>query len=202
MIYKNYFKRLGDVFGSIIILLVTFPFLVVVFFTLLIINNGGVFFYQARPGKNTHTFKIIKFKSMTDARDSNGDLLPDNQRLTAFGKFIRKTSLDELPQLINVLKGDMSMIGPRPLRIAYIEIYNKEQMKRHLVRPGITGLAQVNGRNNISWTKKFEYDTHYVHNITFKMDWQIFIKSISKIFQSSEISSASKLPTQPFNGKN
>ncbi|CAN0604001.1 unnamed protein product, partial [Ectocarpus sp. 12 AP-2014] len=164
--YKRFFKRIFDVIIAATVLLVFSPLFIVIWVLLLIANNGKAFFYHQRPGKDAIVFRIIKFKSMNDKKDKNGMLLPDFKRMTPVGKFIRTTSLDELPQLLNVLKGDMSLIGPRPLLVSYLPLYNTEQKKRHLVKPGITGWAQVNGRNTISWNKKFKYDVWYVEHIS------------------------------------
>ncbi|MDX1428381.1 MAG: sugar transferase, partial [Salegentibacter mishustinae] len=160
------------------------------------------FFFQKRPGKNGRIFNIIKFKTMTDEKDENGNLLPDEKRLTAVGKFVRKTSIDEIPQLINVLKGNMSLIGPRPLLPQYLPLYSERQRKRHDVKPGITGWAQVNGRNAISWTKKFEYDVWYVENLSFGLDVRIIFKTIKKVLVSEGINTANMATTEAFNGKN
>ena len=163
--YKSTIKTLIDFIASLIVLLILSPLLIVVAVLLTLQNNGTPFFFQTRPGKNQKAFQIIKFKSMTDEKDKYGNLLPDHQRLTNFGKAIRKLSIDELPQLINVLKGDMSLVGPRPLLFKYISLFSKEQIRRHEVKPGITGWAQVNGRNSISWKRKFELDLEYVNNV-------------------------------------
>lgn len=179
-----------------------FPVFLFVAIILAIVNNGPPFFLQSRPGKNGRLFKIIKFKTMTDAKNKEGDLLPDAQRLTLVGKFIRKTSLDEIPQLINVLKGDMSLIGPRPLLPGYMEIYTDFQKQRHLVRPGITGWAQINGRNAISWTKKIEYDVWYVKHVSFRLDVKIIWKTVLKVVKSEGINTANMATTEPFNGNN
>ena len=166
-------------------------------------NKGaGAFFTQERPGRNGKIFKVIKFKTMTDERDVNGDLLPDEQRLTKVGKLIRSTSVDELPQLINVLKGDMALIGPRPLLPQYLPLYNKEQARRHEVRPGITGWAQVNGRNAISWAKKFELDVWYVDHCSFILDLRIIVLTIKKVFVREGISSETSATMEPFTGNN
>lgn len=165
-------------------------------------NNGKPFFFQNRPGEHGRIFKIVKFKTMTDEKDSDGKLLPDSKRLTAVGKFVRKTSIDEIPQLWNVLKGEMSIIGPRPLLPEYLGIYNSRQSKRHLVKPGITGWAQVNGRNAISWNQKFEYDVWYVEHISFKLDLKILLKTIKKVLVSEGINTANMATTEPFNGSN
>lgn len=168
---------------------------------LLIFNKGaGAFFTQTRTGKDAKLFEIIKFKTMTDDRDVQGKLLPDEQRMTPIGRFVRSTSLDELPQLINVLKGDMSMVGPRPLLEKYIPLYSPEQFRRHVVRPGITGWAQVNGRNNISWAKKFELDVWYVDNASFILDLKILWLTIKKVFKREGISGANSLTMKPFSG--
>lgn len=166
-------------------------------------NKGaGAFFTQERPGKHSEIFKVIKFKTMTDECDENGNLLPDEKRLTKIGKFVRSTSIDELPQLINVLKGDMALIGPRPLRTYYLPLYSREQMRRHEVRPGITGWAQINGRNNLSWTKKFELDVWYVDHCTFSLDMKIAFATIRKVFIREGISKEGEATTVPFNGHN
>ena len=166
-------------------------------------NKGaGAFFFQERPGKNGKIFKVIKFKTMTDERDISGKLLPDAQRITKVGKLVRSTSIDELPQLINVLKGDMALIGPRPLLVRYLSLYSKEQARRHEVRPGITGWAQVNGRNAISWTKKFEFDVWYVDHCSFWLDLCIILKTIKKVFVREGISQQGQATMEPFNGNN
>ncbi|MGB8376427.1 MAG: sugar transferase, partial [Salegentibacter sp.] len=167
-----------------------------------IANGGKPFFFQSRPGKNGEIFRIVKFRTMTDARDAKGDLLPDSERLTGAGKIVRKTSIDEIPQLFNVLKGEMSLIGPRPLLPQYLEIYSPRQSRRHEVRPGITGWAQVNGRNAISWSRKLEYDVWYVEHISFLLDMKIFFKTLKKVVASEGINTANMATTEPFNGKN
>jgi len=180
--YKYFFKRFLDLTLALCALLVLSPFLLIIIIILHFTNKGaGVFFTQNRPGKDAKIFKVIKFKTMTDERDAAGELLPDDVRLTKIGNFVRSLSIDELPQLINVLKGDMSLIGPRPLLTEYLPLYSKEQARRHEVRPGITGWAQINGRNDISWTKKFEYDVWYVDHISFALDVKIFFLTIKKI---------------------
>ena len=176
------------------------PIIVFVIVFLAVSNQGDVFFVQKRPGKNEKIFKIFKFKTMNDKKDENGNLLPDEVRLTPIGRFIRKTSLDELPQLLNVLKGEMSLIGPRPLLVSYLPLYNDMQKKRHLVRPGITGWAQVNGRNAISWDKKFEYDVWYVENRSFWLDLKILFLTIQKVIKSDGISSDSSATMEVFTG--
>lgn len=198
--YKFILKRSFDFLISLIGLLFIFPILLVVGVLLLYINNGKPFFFQKRPGKDEKVFQIIKFKTMTDKKDNNGSLLSDADRLTNVGKFVRKTSIDELPQLINVLKGDMSLIGPRPLLVEYLSRYSEEQKKRHNVKPGITGWAQVNGRNTISWDDKFKLDVWYVDNISLKLDLRIFIKTIRKVFIREGISSGSSVTMEVFKG--
>lgn len=186
--YKNYIKRLIDFFAALLGLLLLSPLFIVVMIGLYFANKGKPFFYQERPGLNEKIFKIIKFKSMNDKRDKNGNLLPDAERLTKIGAFVRKTSLDEIPQLINVLKGDMSLIGPRPLLVSYLDLYDDFEKQRHLVRPGITGWAQVNGRNSISWAEKFKLDVFYVKNVSFILDCQIILKTIKNVLSSKDIS--------------
>jgi len=166
------------------------------------VSKGRAFFFQERPGKDEKPIFIIKFKSMTDERDKDGKLLPDNQRLTKLGSFIRKFSLDELPQLINVLKGDMSLVGPRPLLYKYIPLYSDEQRKRHLVKPGITGWAQVNGRNTISWTEKFKLDVYYQQNISLGLDLKILFLTIFKVLKREGVNQTAERPMMPFNGNN
>lgn len=196
------FKRLIDIAASFFGLLLIGPIFILVTISLFIANQGKPFFFQKRPGKDEKVFSIIKFKSMNDKRDKDGNLLPDADRLTKVGSFVRKTSLDEIPQLINVLKGDMSLIGPRPLRVHYLPLYSEEQQKRHSVRPGITGWAQVNGRNAISWTQKFKYDVWYVDNLSFLLDIKILFKTIKKVFVREGISKEGQVTTLPFNGNN
>lgn len=202
-IYQDYVKRMIDFFVSLIALIILCPLLILLIIWLFFANKGaGVYFSQERPGKDARIFNVIKFKTMTDERDSANKLLPDAQRLTKTGRFVRSLSLDELPQLLNVLKGDMSLIGPRPLRTYYLPLYTPEQARRHDVRPGITGWAQVNGRNAISWTQKFEYDVWYVDNLTFLLDVKILFKTIQKVFKREGISSATSVTMEAFNGKN
>lgn len=198
--YKYFFKRVFDLLLSIIGLLILSPIFIVVLVLLMINNNGKPFFFQKRPGKNEKIFKVIKFKTMNDKKDKNGELLPDSERLTSLGSFIRKTSLDEIPQLMNVLIGDMSLIGPRPLLPEYLALYNSEQKKRHDVKPGITGRAQINGRNAISWEQKFEYDIWYVNNISFLTDLKIFFKTFTKVFKSEGINREGEATTTRFLG--
>lgn len=186
--YKNFFKRILDFSIVLIALLIIWPILLIITIWLHFANKGaGAFFYQERPGKNEKIFKVIKFKSMTDERDKNGDLLPNEQRLTKVGKFIRKTSIDELPQLINVLKGDMALIGPRPLLPQYLPYYTATEQKRHSVRPGITGWAQVNGRNNLNWDDRLALDVYYVKNLNFSLDVQIIRTTIKNVISGKDV---------------
>lgn len=201
--YKSYIKRAFDFTIVLIALLIICPILLVITIWLHFANKGaGAFFFQERPGKDAKIFKVIKYKTMTDERDSDGKLLPDAKRLTKVGQFVRKTSLDEIPQLINVLKGDMSLIGPRPLLVQYLPLYSKEQARRHEVRPGITGWAQVNGRNAISWEQKFEYDLCYVNNLSFLLDLKIIFLTIKKVFKSEGISQEGNATMEAFKGNN
>lgn len=201
--YISFLKRLIDFIIAFSILIIICPIFLFVFWGLYFANKGaGVFFLQNRPGRDGKIFKVIKFKTMTDERDSKGNLLPDEQRLTKVGKFVRSTSIDELPQLMNVLKGDMALIGPRPLLPQYLPLYSKEQARRHEVRPGITGWAQVNGRNAISWTKKFELDVWYVDHCSFLLDLKIFLLTIRKVFVREGISSDTSVTMEPFTGNN
>lgn len=200
--YRKFFKRFLDIIISIVVLVLALPILIIAYLILLYQNKGKVFFFQERPGLNQEAFNIIKFKTMTDAKDETGKLLPDNQRITKAGKIIRKLSIDELPQLINVLKGDMSLIGPRPLLFKYIPLYTETQLRRHDVRPGITGWAQVNGRNSISWTKKFELDVYYVDHVSFIFDLQIFWKTFIKVIKTEGVNQSDIRPMQPFDGTN
>ena len=201
--YYNFTKRLVDFFVAFCVLIVLAPLLLIIAIILCFANNGKcLFFLQERPGRHGKIFKVIKFKTMTDARDVEGNLLPDDKRLTKVGKFVRSTSIDELPQLINVLKGDMSFIGPRPLLPQYLPLYNKEQARRHEVRPGITGWAQVNGRNAISWVRKFELDVWYVDHCSFFLDLKIFFLTIKKVFVRESISSDTSVTMEPFTGNN
>lgn len=186
--YRSFFKQFIDIAVAFIILVIASPIILVVSILLAIANNGKPFFLHTRPGRNEKIFKVIKFKTMNDRKDAHGELLPDAERLTWIGKFVRKTSIDELPQLINVLKGDMSLIGPRPLMIEYLPYYNERQKKRHSIKPGITGWAQINGRNSISWSEKFELDVWYVEHLSFITDLKIFFLTIKSIFAASGIS--------------
>ncbi len=201
-IYRNYLKRLFDMVISLVVLTLTLPITITSAIILFIQNEGKIFFIQERPGKNRAAFNIIKFKTMNDKKDVNGKLLPDKDRITKAGQIIRKLSIDELPQLINVLNGDMSLIGPRPLLFKYIPLYSTEQNRRHELRPGITGWAQVNGRNSISWQRKFELDVHYVENINFLLDLKIVFMTIKKIVVKEGINQSTDSPMQPFNGNN
>ena len=201
--YKHYFKRFFDFGVALVALICMSPILIVVTIWLHFANKGaGAFFFQKRPGKDGKIFKVIKFKTMTDERDADGNLLPDADRLTNVGRFVRSTSIDELPQLINVLKGDMALIGPRPLLVQYLPLYNKEQARRHDVRPGITGWAQVNGRNAISWTKKFELDVWYVDHCSFWLDVKIIFLTIKKVFVREGISQEGQATMEFFTGNN
>ena len=200
--YKNYIKRWFDFCAALIGLLLLSPVFLVVTVGLYFANQGKPFFFQARPGRNERIFKIIKFKTMNDKKDPNGNLLSDAERLTQIGAFVRKTSLDEIPQLINVLKGDMAIIGPRPLLPQYLPLYNKEQKRRHDVRPGITGWAQVNGRNAISWQKKFELDVWYVDHLSLSTDIKVFLTTFKKVFKSEGISQDGQATMEMFNGNN
>lgn len=202
-IYKNGVKRTLDFCIVLAVLLIIWPILLLITIWLHFANKrAGAFFTQERPGKNGKIFKVIKFKTMTDERDANGNLLPDAERLTKVGRFVRSTSIDELPQLINVLKGDMALIGPRPLLPKYLPLYSKDQARRHEVRPGITGWAQVNGRNAISWTKKFELDVWYVDHCSFLLDVKIIFLTIKKVFVREGISSDTSVTMEPFTGNN
>ena len=201
--YRNYLKRAIDFILALVAIVCLSPLLIVVTIWLHFANKGaGAFFTQERPGKNAKIFRVIKFKTMTDERDSNGQLLPDKDRLTQVGKIVRSTSIDELPQLFNVLKGDMALIGPRPLLVKYLPLYTPEQMRRHEVRPGITGWAQVNGRNAISHTKKFEYDVWYVDHLTFALDCKIVGMTIHNVLHREGISTAGEATAPTFDGTN
>lgn len=202
-LYKNFFKRAIDVAASGGVLLVLSVPLAAVTVWLHFANKGaGAFFRQERPGKDGKIFRVVKFKTMTDERDAEGNLLPDAQRLTKVGRFVRSTSIDELPQLWNVLKGDMSLIGPRPLLVKYLPLYSKEQARRHEVRPGITGWAQCHGRNAISWTKKFELDVWYVDHISFATDCKVVWTTLMKVIKRADINSGTAATMEAFNGHN
>ena len=185
--YKKFVKRTADFLASLLALLLLSPLIIILIIFLMIANNGKPFFFQKRPGKNGEIFTIIKFKTMNDKKDRDGELLPAAQRVTKIGEFVRNTSLDELLQLVNVLIGDMSIVGPRPLLIDYLPLYNKEQARRHLVKPGITGWAQVNGRNALSFEEKFKYDVWYVDHLSFGTDLKILIKTVQKVFKRDDI---------------
>ena len=200
--YSKFFKRLIDLLASVLGLILVLPVFILITVFLYFVNGGKPFFIQRRPGLNGKIFKIIKFKTMNDKKDLNGNLLPDEKRLTAIGKFVRKTSLDEIPQLINVFIGEMSLVGPRPLLPEYLELYSEEQAKRHNVKPGITGWAQVNGRNAISWREKLALDVWYVEHIGFVLDIKILIKTVVKVIKSEDINTKGKATTEAFNGNN
>lgn len=200
--YKRYLKRFIDIILSFSLLLIFSPFFIAIVLIIMMLQHQNPFYTQKRPGKNQKEFHILKFKSMTNNKDENGDLLPDSKRITSFGKIIRRTSLDELPQLINVLKGEMSIIGPRPLLFEYIPMYKLNQIRRHEVRPGITGWAQVNGRNAISWTKKFEFDVWYVDNMSFALDVKILFLTIKKVLSRKDTEFDKVEGERRFNGDN
>jgi len=198
--YKYILKRIFDLVLSLIGFIILSPIFLLVTILLTITNKGKPFFFQSRPGKNEKIFKVIKFKTMTDKKDDQGNLLPDADRLTNIGRFVRKTSLDEIPQLLNVIKGDMSLIGPRPLLVQYLPLYNTEQKRRHEVKPGITGWAQVNGRNTVGWQEKFEYDVWYVDHLTFWLDIKIIFMTIFKVFKGEGISADGQVTMDVFKG--
>lgn len=200
--YKFFLKRLFDFLIALMALIILAPVFIIVMVLLYFANQGKPFFVQARPGLNEKIFNIIKFKTMNDKKDTNGNYLPDAERLTPVGSFIRKTSLDELPQLINVLKGDMAIIGPRPLLPQYLSLYNETQRRRHTVRPGITGWAQVNGRNAISWTKKFELDVWYVDNLSLAVDCKVILLTIKKVIIREGINQVDQATVEAFKGNN
>jgi len=200
--YKHFFKRVLDFLLSLTALIILSPIILVLTIILFFVNKGNPFFTQDRPGKHEKRIKIIKFKSMLDKRDDKGNLLPDVQRMTKMGVFIRKFSLDELPQLINVLTGDMSLVGPRPLLFKYIPLYNEEQRRRHDVIPGITGWAQVNGRNSIEWNAKFKYDVYYVDNLSFVFDVKILFMTLKKVIAREGVNQSDERPMMPFTGNN
>lgn len=200
--YKNFIKPAIDFVLALVGFLFLSPVFVLVTIGLFFANDGKPFFFQLRPGKDGKIFKIIKFKTMTDKKDENGNLLPDADRLTKIGSFVRKTSLDEIPQLLNVIKGDMSLVGPRPLLPKYLELYNDFQRRRNEVKPGITGWAQVNGRNSISWEKKFEYDVWYVDNVSFLLDFKILIMTVLKVVKSEGINEQGQATSNEFKGNN
>ena len=198
--YRRFWKRFFDFTLSLMALLVLWPVLLALMLLGWIKMKGNPFFTQNRPGKDGKIFKLIKFRTMTCETDANGDLLPDEQRMTRYGQVLRSTSLDELPELINILKGDMSIVGPRPLLVQYLPLYNAHQARRHEVRPGFTGYAQVNGRNAISWEEKFDYDVHYVDNITFLEDWKIIFKTVITVLKRDGINSETSVTMEEFKG--
>ena len=199
-IYISFLKPLIDFTIALVALIILSPVILIVLMLLTLANSGNPFFTQLRPGKNEKIFRLIKFKTMNDKKDAGGDLLPDSDRLTPVGRFIRRTSLDELPQLFNVLSGSMSLVGPRPLLVEYLPLYNEYQRRRHDVRPGITGWAQINGRNTLSWEKKFEFDVWYVNNLTFALDFKILYYTIRKVFKSEGINSTTSATMEKFRG--
>ena len=198
--YKSLLKPILDFILAFIAFIILSPVFIITFILLSVSNQGNSFFFQPRPGKNGRIFKVIKFKTMSDKKDRQGNLLPDRDRLTKTGNFVRKTSLDEIPQLINVLKGDMSLVGPRPLLVKYLPLYNTVQKRRHDVKPGITGWAQVNGRNAISWEEKFNYDVWYVDHQSLCLDLKIIFKTIQKVLKSEGINTQGQATTKPFTG--
>lgn len=200
--YKLFFKRFFDFLGALVLIVLTSPVMIIAFFAIKRRLGSPVIFTQSRPGLNEKIFKIYKFRTMSDERDANGELLSDEIRLGEFGARLRSLSIDELPQLFSVLKGDMSFIGPRPLLVEYLPLYNDAQRLRHSVRPGITGLAQVNGRNAISWSKKFEYDSFYASNLSFMLDLKIALLTIKKVIKKEGVSREGMATTQKFNGHN
>ncbi len=199
-LYAGFLKRAFDFVVALLAIIILSPLIIATCIVLFIVNKTNPFFFQDRPGKNENRIRIIKFKSMTDERGADGNLLPDIQRLTKAGNFCRKYSLDELPQLFNVLKGDMSLVGPRPLLFKYLPLYNAEQRRRHEVRPGITGWAQVNGRNSIGWQEKFKYDVYYVDHVSFLLDIKILWLTFIKVFRKEGINQSAERPMQPFEG--
>jgi len=199
-IYINIIKPIADVLVALIVFVILSPVFIFLTIRLLIANKGRPFFLQTRPGKYGRLFKVVKFKTMNDAKDKNGELLPDAQRITSIGRFIRNSSLDELPQLLNVIKGDMSFVGPRPLLVEYLPLYSDIQKRRHEVKPGITGWAQINGRNAIGWKEKFNYDVWYVDNISFTLDFRILWRTFKKVFKSEGVSSATSATMEKFTG--
>jgi undecaprenyl phosphate N,N'-diacetylbacillosamine 1-phosphate transferase len=199
-VYKKFLKRYIDFLVALIGFIVISPIFIAIVILLYFANQGKPFFFQSRPGKGERIFKIVKFKTMNDKRDKSGNLLPDAERLTKIGSFVRKTSLDEIPQLINVLKGDMSLVGPRPLLVQYLSLYNDQQKRRHEVRPGITGWAQVNGRNAISWQQKFEYDVWYVDHVSLMLDIKILFLTLKKVFIREGISQDGQATAETFKG--
>lgn len=200
--YKNFFKRVFDFCLSLIALIILAPFLLVFAIIGAIKMKGNPFFYQERPGKDEKIFKLIKFRSMTEEKDENGNYLPDEVRLTKYGKWLRSTSIDELPELINILKGDMAIVGPRPLLVKYLKLYNDEQRRRHEVRPGLTGLAMANGRNSLTWDQKFKYDIEYVDNISLWLDIKIILKTVVGVLKKEGVTSPNSVTVEEFKGNN
>ncbi|WP_317168183.1 sugar transferase [Pontibacter pamirensis] len=200
LLYQNFLKRVFDLIVSTVAFILLLPVFLVIALLLFIVNRGNPIFVQPRPGKHGKVFRVIKFKTMNDRTDAQGNLLSDEKRLTTVGKFLRKTSLDEIPQLLNVIKGDMSLVGPRPLVVAYLPLYNREQRRRHDVKPGITGWTQVKGRNSLSWSEKFSYDVWYVDNISFLLDLKILFLTVYKVVKSEGISAEGTATMQPFTG--
>lgn len=198
--YKNYFKRVVDLTMALVALICLSPIFIIITLALFFANQGHPFFLQSRPGKRERIFTIVKFKTMNDKKDDAGNLLSDAERLTKIGAFVRKTSLDEIPQLLNVIKGDMSLIGPRPLLTSYLPLYNEFQKRRHEVRPGITGWAQINGRNAITWKEKFEFDVFYVENVSFLLDLKIILTTVMNVIQSKDINQADHATISKFDG--
>ncbi len=198
--YKNFVKRILDIILSLLALIIFSPLLIITAILVRFKLGSPILFRQARPGKNEKIFHILKFRTMTDEKDKDGNLLPDEIRLTKFGQFLRSTSIDELPELLNILKGDMAVVGPRPLLVQYLDRYDDEQRHRHDVKPGLTGLAQVNGRNGITWEEKFNYDLQYVKNVTFLGDCKIILQTVQKVFQRQGISSATSVTMEEFKG--
>jgi len=200
MLYRRYFKRLLDFSVALVLIFLTFPLILITTVILFIMNKGKVFFIQLRPGKNGKIFAIIKFKTMNENRNSNGELLSDFERTTLIGGFLRKSSLDELPQLFNVLRGNLSLIGPRPLLVEYLPLYNTFQKRRHEVRPGITGWAQINGRNTISWEEKFKLDIWYIDHLSFSLDIKILVMTVLRVFIAEDINSTNSITMKKFTG--
>lgn len=202
VMYRKYIKRFFDILLAVLALILLFPVLVITSVVVYMKIGAPIFFRQQRPGKNEKIFEILKFRTMTDRKDDNGKALPDEIRLTKFGAFLRSTSIDELPELINIVKGDMAIVGPRPLLVKYLPLYNERQRHRHDVRPGLTGLAQVNGRNTISWEQKFDYDVQYVQSVSFLGDCKIIFQTVCKVFQRKGISSHTSVTMEEFRGHN
>ena len=200
MIYRRYIKRIMDIVLSFIAILLLSPFLLIIAFLVRIKLGSPVIFKQDRPGLNEKIFTLYKFRTMTDERDENGELLPDEKRMTKYGKFLRSTSLDELPELFNIFKGDMSLVGPRPLLVQYLPLYDEYQRRRHEVRPGLSGLAQISGRNTLSWEEKFRLDVEYVDNISFIGDFKIILSTLKKVFVREGINSDNSVTMEPFTG--